>query len=322
MSAARGRDPRLAIVGAAGVVGSQIADLIGTRGFPCSELKLFGSEHGASDAVESGENRLPVEPLVSPADLGGFDIGFLAVSQSTAAEIIRARPGPVLIDMSAAMRAPGAAPMAAPGVTARERLRHLASEKVFAAPHPGAHAIATVLSALGIDSGFAGATVMMGASADGHESVSKLFSQSAELLNARLELEEDETQAAFNVFTPEGGRELAAAIVAQVAALMGGGPSLAVEVIRVPVFHGGATTIYIAGDRERWPARLRAAPGVLLLESDEPAELIDAIGNEAIVAKIGDGAGGAVVSCFYDSARLAAMAALWLAENLTLLSSS
>ena len=322
MSAARGRDQRVAIVGAPGVVGSQIADLIGKRGFPCSEVKLFGSEHGAGDAVESGESRLPVEPLLSPLDLAGFDFAFLAVSQSTAAEIIRAMPGPILIDMSAATREPGAMPMVAPGVTERERLRQLAGEKVFAVPHPGAQAIATVLSALGIDSGFAGAAVMMGASADGHESVSKLFSQSAELLNARLDLEEDETQVAFNVFTPEGGRELAAAIVAQVAALMDGGPSLAVEVIRVPIFHGGGTTIYVAGDREQWPARLRAAPGVLLLESDEPAELIDAIGNEAIVAKISDGAGGAVVSCFYDSARLAAMAALWIAENLTLLSSS
>src|SRR5260370_41450088 len=115
MSAARGRDPRLAIVGAPGVVGSQIADLVGTRGFPCSELKLFGSEHGASDAVESGENRLPVEPLLSPSDLGGFDIAFLAVSQSTAAEIIRAGPGPVLIHMSAAARAPGGPPIAGPG---------------------------------------------------------------------------------------------------------------------------------------------------------------------------------------------------------------
>src|SRR5260370_7839632 len=127
---------------------------------------------------------------------------------------------------------------------------------------------------------------MMGARADGHESVSKLFSQSAELLNARLELEEDETQAAFNVFTPEGGRELADAIVAQVAALMGGGPSLAVEVIRVPIFHGGATTIYVAGDPAQWPARLRPAPGVLLPASAHPAHHIHSIATTHLSPKL------------------------------------
>jgi len=54
---ASGREPRVAVVGATGTVGSQIADLIGEREFPCSELILFAAEAGSSDSVESAGNR-------------------------------------------------------------------------------------------------------------------------------------------------------------------------------------------------------------------------------------------------------------------------
>jgi len=210
-----GREPRVAVVGATGTVGSQVADLIGEREFPCSELLLFASEAGSSDSVESAGRTLTVTRLNSPADLANCDIAFLAVPEIRALEIIEERPGPVLIDLSATARLPSSVPMIAPGLVARDRVQDFKAHKVIAVPHPAAQVIATVIGALGIESGFIGATVLAGASAGGRERVSDLFNQTADLLNARLDLGEEQTQLAFNLFIPENGNALADAIGAR-----------------------------------------------------------------------------------------------------------
>src|SRR5438128_9955766 len=163
MSAASSRGIRVAIVGATGAVGGQIADLIGARDFPYAELKLFDSEAGTTaQGVESGGRTLSVARLASPADLAPFDLAFLAVPALDAQTIIDANPGPVFVDLSAARRAPnGLTPMVAPGLTPRERLIEMKGNRVFAVPDPAAQAIATLLKALDVRAGFAGATVML-----------------------------------------------------------------------------------------------------------------------------------------------------------------
>jgi aspartate-semialdehyde dehydrogenase len=263
---------------------------------------------------------LQVARLKALSELAAFDIAFLAIPESKAAEIIEARPGPILIDLSAAMRLPlDAAPFVAPGLTPREQVSEFKRFRLFAAPHPAAQVIATVLRAVGVSTGFAGATVIIGASAYGSEGISALFNQSADLLNARLDVDDDEPQVAFNVFLPPGGHELAYAITAQTTALMGAAPALAIGLARVPVFHGGAVSLCLpaADDMREWPARLRSAPGVILVESDDAASITDAIGQEAVLVRMtAHPSGGAVIWCVFDSARLAALSAIWIAEAL------
>jgi aspartate-semialdehyde dehydrogenase len=320
MSAASGRQIRLAVVGASGTVGTQIAELIRARDFPHAELRLFARESGSiSEGMESGADPLPVARFGTPSDLAGFDIAFLALPQGGAGEIIAARPGPVLIDLSAATRPPfDAAPLVAPGLTSREHVRELERLKLFAIPHPAALVIATVLSATGTISGFAGATIMLAAAAYGHEAASKLFKQSVDLLNARLDVADGETQIAFNTFLPEDGHELAYAITAQATALMGSGPALAIGVVRVPAFHGGAVALHVPArdDMSEWPARLRTAPGIILVESDDATGFVDTTSHDAAVVRMREYTGGAVLWCVFDSARIAALSAIWIAESL------
>jgi aspartate-semialdehyde dehydrogenase len=319
MAAASGRSIRLAVVGASGTVGSQIAELIGARDFSYSEVKFFGAEAGSATTVESGHQSVTVTPLESPAELAGFDLVLLAAPEAIAAEIVGARPGPLLVDLSAATRPLSvAAPVVAPGVTPRERLLDLTRLNLLAIPHPAAQVIATVLGAIGVRTGFAGANVMLGASSGGREAISELLNQSTDLLNARLALEEDETQVAFNVFLPAGGRELAGVISAQAAALMGVAPHLAVHVVQTPTFHGSAVALFVpAADIREWPQRLRSALGVILVESDEASGFIDAVGQEAVLVRIGvPVAGGSAIWCTFDGARIAALSALWIAETI------
>lgn len=314
-----GREPRVAVVGATGTVGGQIVDLIGEREFPCSELLLFASEAGSSDSLESAGRSLTVTRLNSPSDLAGCDIAFLAVPESRALEIIDEAPGPVLIDLSAAARPRSQVPLIAPGLVARDHVQNFKAHRVIAVPHPAAQVIAIVINALGVESGFVGVTVISGASAGGRERVSDLFNQTADLLNARLDIAEGQTQLAFNVFIPENGGALSDAIAAQAAALTGGGPTIAVQCLQAPAFHGEGVAISLAaqrGDASEWITRMRAAPGILFIEGDDPAGFVDAVGQEAVIVRMRQSGNGAVIWCVFDGARVAATTALWIAESL------
>jgi aspartate-semialdehyde dehydrogenase len=314
-----GHGPRLALVGAAGTVGSQIAELIGQRDFTYADLKLFGSANSGVD--ESDESAALVEEFASSSALTDFDIAFLATPEERAAEIVASRPGPVLIDLSAAKRAPTAAiPLAAPGLTAHEHIAALKKPGVIGVPHPAAQVIASILSALGIRSGFAVATLLIGASGQGREAIAKLFNQSVELLNARLNLEDDEYQTAFNVLLPPTADELGEVIARQVAALAGVAPTINVHALQVPAFHGAGVALFLPAVAEMpdCAALLRAAPGIILVETGAASSFVDAAGQEAVIAKLTETPAGAMIWCVFDAARLAALTAVWIAETVRL----
>jgi aspartate-semialdehyde dehydrogenase len=322
MAAAPGRELRVAVVGATGAVGEQIVELIDARALPCAELALFATERGATQTVEALGEALLVAEFHEPAELSRFDIAFLAVAPSWAADIVRASPGPLLVDLSAALRAPSdvpAMPFVAPGFTPAERIAEVAaSNKVVAIPHPAAHALATIISAAGAQSGVVCATVMLGASSAGRHSVEEVVHEARELLSGAHNLEEGEIQRAFNAYPADPASGVAAALGAQTAALLGATPRLLIEVVHFAVLHGSAMTVLIPdpADPDNLAARLRAAPGLLLVAGEEgSAGVIDAVGQEAILVMLGAQPAGASVWCAFDSARLAALDAVWVAEK-------
>lgn len=310
---------RLAVVGATGVIGSQLVDLISERGFPFSELKLFASESSRAQSVEVGGQRYRVNELEEPAELAGCDLAFLAVPGSVAAEIRRARPGPVLVDLSAAGRAPSQAPMIAPGLTSRQRLEAIRAEPLFETPHPAADAIASIIKPLAMLSGTVGATVMLSASSHGRGRVGEMLQQTADLLNSRLSIDEDRRQAAFDAGPELNEEELAAALSAQIGELLGAqGPELLLRIVDLPLLHGNALAINLAAALSADAARerLRAAAGLLLLEAGEDADVVGAVGQEAIRLSLRSTGAGLAIWGTFDNARRAALCALWIAENL------
>ena len=317
------REPRVAVVGATGAVGSQLVELLETRAFPKGKLTLYASADGASRtvAVEGREEEYEVEEFLGPDELRGFDLAFLAVPERLAREIVKAGPGPVLIDLSTALRRPNPEfPMVAPGLTPRERMQEMRGRMVFALPHPAIHALATILSALGVESGFVGVAVMVGASAGGRDLVTATVEQSAGLLSGSLDIEPEEIQRGFNVFVSESDRETAQVFVAQARFMMEREPEIALQIMNAPIFHGSIVAIQLPRSSESaaWRERLRAAPGILLVEDGKPLGVIDALGQEAIVVRMNESEGGVTLFCAIDNARLAALNALWIAENLLL----
>jgi aspartate-semialdehyde dehydrogenase len=314
----------VAVVGATGVVGNQIVDLIIARGFEFGELKLFATEAGSAQTLDAGGEEQLVEPLATPEALRDFDLAFLAIPGPPASEIISAAPGPILIDLSSANRAPSDLPLLAPGLTPRTRFDQLLEARLFTIPHPAAHVLATCLHALGIHTGFVAATAMLGASAGGRDMLATTVDQTTDLLSARLALDDDVVQRGFNVFMREHERSIATVIGAQVISILDRSPVLALQVAAMPILHGSALAINLPALIEGGDARelLRIAPGVLMAEEGEPLGVIDAVGQEAIVVSVDDGPGTLGLWCVFDNTRLAALGALWIAETLALGSST
>jgi aspartate-semialdehyde dehydrogenase len=308
---------RLGIVGATGVVGSQLLELIDERAVSCAELRLYSSEEHAGESIESGGVVRRVDVFSDPAELSDLDLVFLAVPRAEAEAIASQASGPIVVDLSAASLAPSGAPFVAPGFTTREQVRDLSRFKLFHVPHPAALALATIMNALG-EIPFCAATLMLGASCSGHGAISHLVEESADLLNGKLDLKEDERQVAFNMALPGGAPELEKAVLAQVAKLAGKAPKMALQCVQVPVLHGTALSLGLpnAAGIEEWAASLRAAPGIILVENEEPATVVDAIEQEALLVSLYVGAGGTSLWCVFDNARRAALAALWIAECL------
>ncbi len=316
-------EPKVAVVGATGAVGNEIVELLAARGFSDAQLSLFASQSGTASAVETAEDDYLVEALRDPEDLAEFDVAFLAIPETAAIEIVRAAPGPMLIDLSGAMRNPSdALPMLAPGLTSRARVPQLRGAKLFTLPHPAAHVMALCIDA--IKPSAVAATAMQGASAGGRGSIARIVDQTTDLLSARLEIDEEEVQHAFNAFARESERAIADRIAAQVTALTLQSISpLTVQMVSIPVLHGTGLTISarVESSGDEWLESLRATPGVLVVEEGEPLSIVDAVGQEAIkVSAERDGA-GVKLWCVFDNTRLAALTAVWIAETFAIGSS-
>jgi aspartate-semialdehyde dehydrogenase len=310
-------EPSVAVVGATGAVGNEIVELIAERGFPHSRLTLFAGQSGAAGTLETAQDEYLVEALRDATDLAEFDVAFLAVPESVASDITRAAPGPLLIDLSGAARNPSSTvPMVAPGITMRAQIAQLSSARTFTIPHPAAQVLTLCLDAL--QPSMASASALAGASAGGRGAIARLVDQTTDLLSARLDLEEEEMQRAFNAFSRETERALADRIAAQVAAMtVAACPSLAVQLVSIPILHGTGLTVSarLEASEERWLENLRATPGILLIEEGQPLSIIDAVGQEAIHLSAEQSGAGVNLWCAFDNTRLAALTAVWIAET-------
>jgi aspartate-semialdehyde dehydrogenase len=280
----RAQARRVAVVGATGAIGTQLVELIFERELNFGALELFASSTDDAPSVEGAGSVYRVQRLENLQVLAEFELIFLAVPTKVASEIAAACASSILIDLSGACQ-----------------------------DRPGA---AASLHGLGVERGLVSAVAMLGASSLGRQSAHQSISQSAAVLNAELDLADHETQLAFNLLLSPQSSRLTGAVRRQVTELVGQAPELAMQFVQVPVPHGAALSLcvphrFCAVD---WRERLRSAPGVLLQE-DEPAELIDAVNQDAVIVSVAEEKSARLIWCVFDNLRLAALCALWTAEN-------
>ena len=97
------RDYRVAVVGATGVVGTTMLELLRERRFPASEIVPFATERSAGRELDGG---LIVRALNDAADLTGFDIALFSAGGGTSREWAPrfVEAGATVVDNSSAWR--------------------------------------------------------------------------------------------------------------------------------------------------------------------------------------------------------------------------
>ena len=97
--------PAVGIVGATGLVGEMMRQLLAERNFPLSKLRLFASERSAGRVIEWNGQSLTVEDAAT-ADYSGLDLVFFSAGGSTSLALAPkvAAAGAIVIDNSSAWR--------------------------------------------------------------------------------------------------------------------------------------------------------------------------------------------------------------------------
>ena len=94
---------RVAVVGATGVVGTTMLQLLRERRFPASEIVAFATERSAGRELEGG---LVVRALNDEADISGFDLALFSAGAGTSREWAPrfVKAGATVVDNSSAWR--------------------------------------------------------------------------------------------------------------------------------------------------------------------------------------------------------------------------
>ncbi|MDR1595370.1 MAG: aspartate-semialdehyde dehydrogenase [Puniceicoccales bacterium] len=116
---------RIGIVGATGIVGSELITLIAERGTPVGTLRLFASEKSGGKKVPFGEDLVIVEKLES-RKLTNFDYLFFCSNEGVSREFLptAAANGICCIDNSAAFRERGDVPLVVPEINSHALAEH------------------------------------------------------------------------------------------------------------------------------------------------------------------------------------------------------
>ncbi len=96
---------RVAVVGATGVVGSTILEVLRERSFPADEVVPFASERSLGKTIEWGDRELTVQTL-SDESIQGFDLALFSAGSATSEEWAPrfASAGAVVVDNSSQWR--------------------------------------------------------------------------------------------------------------------------------------------------------------------------------------------------------------------------
>ena len=130
-----GGHPRLAVVGATGLVGRELLAILADHPIGAGDVRLLASSRSAGESVEFRSLRLPVEEL-SEASFPGSDLAFLCASGDVSRQYapIAVAAGCTVIDNSSAFRMDPQAPLVVPEVNGHV-LEDFAAPGIIANPN-------------------------------------------------------------------------------------------------------------------------------------------------------------------------------------------
>jgi aspartate-semialdehyde dehydrogenase len=284
-----GRPYRIAIVGAASLLGKELSDALTESSLAASDVMLLDTEDAAGRVTSAGDEAAFIQKLDSDSFVGMDFVFFAGDAEDTRKHWKAARQaGASIVDMTYALegesgvvvRGPWAKP-AEGAIEARVQDIDLTTPAVVTA-HPAA--LMLLLVANRLDAKYpvrqASAMVFEPASEHGQAAMDELHQQTVSLLSFQsLPREQYDGQVAFNLLTSLGDAakvklpETKARIVGHYATVSASvAPELALQLIQAPVFHGYTASVLV---------ELQEAATLEQLELAAYGEHIDLVGGES-----------------------------------------
>ncbi len=290
----------VAIVGATGAVGGEMASILSERAFPVGRLVPLASANSLGKEICFGQQRLPVEVL-GPDSFDGVDIALFSAGGEISREFapIAARAGAVVIDNTSAFRMDEDVPLVIPEVNP-EDIALFTQRRIIANPNCSTIQMVLVLAPLHARAHIKRVVVdtYQSVSGAGLEAMEELSQQSVGMFSS-AEMPEPKVfshRIAFNCIPQigpvgsDGISEEERKLVLETPKIMHA-PDLrvAATAVRVPVFcaHSEAIHLELAEPLSPEQAReiLNTSSGIEVVDDVEQSRFpmaIDAVGKDPV----------------------------------------
>ncbi|WP_454914725.1 aspartate-semialdehyde dehydrogenase [Xanthobacter sediminis] len=288
---------KVAVVGATGNVGREILSILAERGFPADEVVALASRRSLGTEVSFGDKTLKVKAL-DTYDFSDTDICLMSaggtVSKEWAPKI--GAQGCVVIDNSSQWRTDPDVPLIVPEVNA-DAITGFKAKNIIANPNCSTAQLVVALKPLHDAATIKRVVVStyQSVSGAGKDGMDELFTQTrAIFVSDPVETKKFPKRIAFNlipqidVFLDDGSTKEEWKMVVETKKILDPKIKLTATCVRVPVFisHSEAVNVEFEKELSADEARkiLRAAPGVLVIDTREPggyATPHDAAGEDA-----------------------------------------
>ncbi len=268
----------IAIVGATGVVGNEMIQVLEDRGFPVGELRLFASERSAGDTLPFKEEDYRVE-LLQDNVFDGIDIALFSAGGEISLEFApkAVSAGTVVIDNSSAFRMSPEVPLVVPEVNPHAIKRH---KGIIANPNCSTIQMVMALKPLHDRARIKRivVTTFQSVSGYGKEAMDELFEQTRAILSFQdVKVEVFPYQIAFNclphidVFLDNSYTKEEMKMVNETRKILEDDSiGITATTVRVPVYVGHSESVNIETEEKlttnEAKAILSTAPGIIVYD--------------------------------------------------------
>ena len=280
----------VAVVGATGVVGSEMLKILAERQFPADKVVPLASSRSVGRDVSYGEKTLKVSNLAE-YDFAGTDIALFSAGGSIAAEYgpKAAAAGCVVIDNSSFFRMHEDVPLVVPECNA-DAVAGYAKRNIIANPNCSTAQLVVALKPIHDKVGIRRVVVStyQSVSGAGNAAMDELFNQTRGIfVNDEVQIDKFTKQIAFNViphidvFMEDGSTKEEWKMVAETKKILDPKIKLTATCVRVPTFVGHAEAVNLelndplSADEAR--EMLREAPGLMVVDKHEDGGYITPI---------------------------------------------
>ncbi len=295
---------RVCVVGATGVVGKEMINVLEERDFPVRDLKLLASERTAGSILEFKGEKLKVQVLREDS-FKGMEIGLFSAGGSISEKYapLASREGCVVIDNTSAFRMDPEVPLVVPEVNPHA-VGDYTHKGIIANPNCSTIQMVVVLKPIHDAAKIKRIVVStyQSVSGTGKEAIQELEQQTLAIFNQQeIRTEVYPHQIAFNciphidVFSENGYTKEELKMINETKKIIED-ESIAISAttVRVPVFYGHSESVNIETKKKITPDEVRdilsRAPGVIVLDDPKKNEYplaIDAAGkDETFVGRI------------------------------------